>query len=748
MSHMQVSRVVKPLFPTARRRQNTSCDPCRRSKRRCVILSLTDDEPAAICTNCKRLNHHCTFDFIKSVSSRPRKRKDPAGVGAQLLHLNQSQVHNQRDETLINCLGDGFEVNIGTSDEDFTSWLNFDIELSQRTSTDIYDPFSASSLDSSRATEALGGPSLPSPSAASRAEHRSLSTNPQSMLVGRSRNSPIRLLNSKLEATVLDECLASIYNTIVRDSASRFIDYECNLSASGHPYYLESRFSEQAELGGANKHLSSHLSATQGIRHPRMTMLGAVRFLDHFSHLYGNKLSIAARKQSDTVLKAVLRVFSLQWLPTSEGVSPAGQHAGRDALIDTFHDSWIKARSLIQGSLPVPSFRVVCAILLFDGIVIPSHAYDRPDGTTVRVHEFLDIGLQKLSRLDDLVRKYCRQLGPTSLYGTLLHSSLDIIRWGGYIRDIGAALFTDYQCKLPELLGHRKVSLENNSTLPPPINHIHPSDLDASIPRIYRTAVARAFSIWRMMIKVKDLIPPSGTTNNKHALPLTSWEIIASTMTAVDDYNHTLRPFMAHCMESYAHLSTESKIYALSVLTFWDLGTLIFAQTLTSILHHPSLNHDSSSSLLPITKSQIRTLQETAVISIAQAIGCSLTHPVAHDTFNLQNGLSADLPLTAYHITPTLMVTALRLAIETSIELWLGGLGSGSAYQAGNIGGGGGGDDDEDDDSVWQEQVDVLVKGLLSLEVTIGGSQAVAPVLEDLLRRYGDVVSECWSCEF
>lgn len=96
------------------------------------------------------------------------------------------------------------------------------------------------------------------------------------------------------------------------------------------------------------------------------------------------------------------------------------------------------------------------------------------------------------------------------------------------------------------------------------------------------------------------------------------------------------------------------------------------------------------------------------------------------------------------------MVTALRLAIETSIELWLGGLGSGSAYQAGNIGGGGGGggDDDEDDDSVWQERVDVLVKGLLSLEVTIGGSQAVAPVLEDLLRRYGDVVSECWSCEF
>ncbi|RAH78177.1 hypothetical protein BO86DRAFT_391993 [Aspergillus japonicus CBS 114.51] len=748
MSHEQVSRVVKPPCPTARRRQNTSCDPCRRSKRRCVLLSLTDGGSASVCTNCKRLKHHCTFDFIKSVSSRPRKRKGAAGVGAQLLHLNQSQVLNPRDGALTNGLGDDFELSIGTDEEDFTSWLNFDMELSQSTSTDIYDPFSASSLDSSRTVEALHEPSLPSPSVSSRADQHSLPAKPQSMLVGRSRNSPIHLLNSKLEATVLDECLASIYNAIVRDSASRFIDYECNLSASGRPYYLESRFSDQAELGGANKNLSSQLSATREIRHPRMTMLGAVRFLDHFSHLYGNKLSTAARKQSDTVLKAVLRVFSLQWLPTSEGVSPVGQHAGRDVLTDTFYDSWMEARSLIQGSLPVLSFRVVCAILLFDGIVMPSQAYGRPDGTAARMHEFLDTGLQKLSRLDDLVRKYCCQLGPASLYGTLLHSSLDIIRWGGYIRDIGAALFTDHRCKLPELLVHR---IENDSTLPPSINHIYPSDLDASIPRIYRTAVARAFAIWRMMIKVKDLVPPNSTINIKHPLPPTTWEIIASTMTAVDDYNYTLRPFMSHCMENYAHLSTESKIYALSVLTFWDLGTLIFGQTLTAILHQPSLNHDSPLSL-PIAESQIRALQKTAVISIAQAIECSLTHPVTHDTFNLQNGLSADLPLTAYHITPTLMVTALRLAIEIGIELWLGDSGSGSAYQAAIIGGGGveddNDDDDDDDDNVWQKRVDVLVKGLLSLEVTIGGSQAVGPVLEGLLRRYGDVVSECWSCEF
>lgn len=56
---------------------------------------------------------------------------------------------------------------------------------------------------------------------------------------GCSLNSPIRLLNSKLDATILDERLTRIYDTIISGCASRFADYNCNLYATDTCYKLE-----------------------------------------------------------------------------------------------------------------------------------------------------------------------------------------------------------------------------------------------------------------------------------------------------------------------------------------------------------------------------------------------------------------------------------------------------------------------------------------------------------------------------
>ncbi|RAL10879.1 uncharacterized protein BO97DRAFT_115405 [Aspergillus homomorphus CBS 101889] len=91
MSHVQSSRVVKPSSPTPRHRQNTSCDPCRRLKRRCVLPPHTNDGDGRVGTSCNRLGHRCTFDFVKSVSARLRKSKDhPVGV------LQPTQPHKQQ----------------------------------------------------------------------------------------------------------------------------------------------------------------------------------------------------------------------------------------------------------------------------------------------------------------------------------------------------------------------------------------------------------------------------------------------------------------------------------------------------------------------------------------------------------------------------------------------------------------------------------------------------------------------------
>jgi hypothetical protein len=193
-----------------------------------------------------------------------------------------------------------------------------------------------------------------------------------------------------------------------------------------------------------------------------MTIIGTVRFLDHFSDLYGNRLDGVAQRQSDAVLKAVLRAFSLQWLSptghasevqlTTNGNSIGGRETTSDSLVNAFYDSWFHARALIRDSLHVPSFRVVSAILMFDGISLPA----RYCGDTLVAHEFLNAGLEKLHHLDGLVKRYCANLGPLSTYGAIAEASLSVVGWCGHVRDIGAALTTEHRCRLPIIPNHEK----------------------------------------------------------------------------------------------------------------------------------------------------------------------------------------------------------------------------------------------------------------------------------------------------
>lgn len=447
------------------RRQNTSCDPCRRSKRRCFFSSpgLGDGEAAgAACANCKRLGHHCTFDFARSRSGLVRKRQN-LRRSLQSVEWGESSTSERA--------ADGFT---GVSSGEFDDWVPLlDLEFDNYVQDDA--------LLFTATTEAQSY----FPPTRSDMVQCALPYNAQS-IIGNSLNSPIRLLNSKLDATILDERLARIHDTIVTGCASRFVDYDCNLYATECRYRLEDgnieNLREPIPVHSNPQKNASPLTPSHSIGQPvteggrmtsqmstlkdagyTMTVLGTVRFLDHFSDLYGNRLTLTARRQSDAALKAVLRAFSLQWLSPYNG----GQTAC-DSLINTFHDVWFQARSLINNALSVRSFRVVYAILLFDGIAIPTKAGSGL-AEPVEAHEFLDIGLQKLSYLDGLVKEYCATLGSRSTYSSLLEASLSVARWGGYIRDIGAALTSDHRCKLPGASSHVKGKLNR---IPPPHEEI------------------------------------------------------------------------------------------------------------------------------------------------------------------------------------------------------------------------------------------------------------------------------------
>lgn len=126
----------------------------------------------------------------------------------------------------------------------------------------------------------------------------------------------------------------------------------------------------------------------------------------------------------------------------------------------------------------------------------------------------------------------------------------------------------------------------------------------------------------------------------------------------------------------------------------------------------------------------MRIYQAEAVSSVTKTVECVLS--LAPDSaFNIENGLDAEVPLIAYHITPSLTATVYQKSIETLMHFQQSPLYTGEIV-------------DED----WQSQVDIVLKGLSSLGVTVGGSEAAERVLQSLMPRYGDILSECWTSDF
>ncbi|GKZ44426.1 hypothetical protein AbraIFM66951_006591 [Aspergillus brasiliensis] len=709
----------------SQRRQFSSCDPCRRSKRRCFLASPRGGK----CTNCQRLGHSCTFDFARSRKAKPK----------------QNLVQNPR-LTSVNELPEAPDLGFGSPDgyyqagstplgDTIAPWFNFneghdtqenhdnilDIELARRLTSDIAPPANVS-RDVRMSV------------------HSSLSDRVPyvTSLNGGSLMSPIRLLNSKLDATILDERLASIYQAIITGTASRFADYDCNLYATASRYRLESwcggpsQRHTPATLGSSTDTSFSDTPASvaqlNAISIPdsrvppnnvscTFTVIGAVRFLDHFAGLYGNRLSATARKQSDTALRSVLRTFSLQWLSTestsaSESILQGGVHGipTGEASKNAFYDSWFQAQEVLKKAQYVRSFRVVYAILLFAGITAPTK------GPADLAHKFLESGLQTLGSLNELVRQHCTTLGAHSIYNGLLEASLNVVQWGGYIRDLGASLTTNRPLRLPAIPGHSKVLFSTSSissTFDWSSDQDFPPGLDDSIPNICQKAVAESFDICRQIVEIKNSICDQS---------LACMEDVALTVATTSKFNRLFRPFINYCIDNLERLSLPSRTASVSLVSFWDLSILILAEAL-------ALCRESDSAHDTITTS-MHAYQAEAVSSVTKTVECVLSLP-PDTAFNLENGLDAEVPLIAYHITPSLTAAVYQKTIETLMYSQQSPLYTGEIAN-----------------NVWQRQVDTVLKGLSSLGVTVGGSEAATRVLQSLMPQFGDILSECWTSDF
>ncbi|KAJ5636117.1 uncharacterized protein N7484_009430 [Penicillium longicatenatum] len=721
------------------RRQNSSCDPCRRSKRRCTFPLVMLDSSNPACTHCQRLGHTCTFNFAtsrlsKKASRKQRKRPDTSD-------------HIASHYDIPSRTGDFGSLDGGDL---FEQWLNIDNDSSYNDAE--------SSNQNYHTGDFISGPEYASTDGYQSGNQTTLASNhlrkersvlPLSArslsLLGVSRRSPIYLLNSKLDATILDARLARIFNIIVDGCASRYLDYNCNLYATQNRYQIEDSTTSTssaspesevalAESGGdlipsdsprqsnassippqLNAGRLSSTSADQGDAY-NITLIGSARFLDHLAGLYGNKLELAARNQSDAALYAVLRVFALQWIPLPQPSSDTRPPSDRDSCLETYINAWFNARSQIMASQHIRSFRVVLAILLFDGTAIPMKAHASLGFTGIE-HEFLDIGLQTLSTLDKLVMQYCATLGPFSRYAALAEASLSLVRWCGYIRDLGAALTASHECKLPAILARGKVQ---------PVYH----DLDSKDHSICHGATVRSFCIWRQIIDVRGALQKLDHMTS--GIPNKTSEAIHEVVKAVQDFHDTYQPFMQDCTKSFESLSLARKVSIASMISFWSLGVLVLADSLLPFIE--DINQFCDSSIFP----QLQLCRQVAVSSMTHIIQAVSALP-NEAGFNIQNSLGSETPIIAYHVTPSLMTSALAKAVEHSIDLHVM-----NAYSL------------EDPivetnflgyDDAGNGRIDALIKALLSLDVSIGGSQTAGVAFQSLMETYGDIISEYWSCD-
>ncbi|KIW46400.1 uncharacterized protein PV06_02072 [Exophiala oligosperma] len=727
------------------RRQNRSCDQCRSSKRRCLVTSPASENAPAICANCARLGHDCTFKFAQAQSNRSSRRSKTQKPGAADTDwfLGASLDGDTVVPTTMMELGNDLP---GTWPE-VSPPNGLDFFLSEFCLT-------PGPLD-------IGLPQTPKPNQASQLEgQNNLDQHP--FTGGRIQNDintplcdafnkPLHLLNSSLTGKIIEENLAQIYNVIVSGNALRWLPsivpgkqkhVACEndswlITAPDAPplsNFVEGLIDPQSlPKPPSAGHLLQQSSTVPHMKtfEDGMTLLGAVRFLDHFGGLYGNHLGRFARKASDSALKEVLKAYSMQWLPardgTLTGTTSSHTHLA-DARISTtssisslYHETWVHARDSLNSARNVRSFRVFYAILIFEAATAPEESHD----WYFQISSFLDDAFDILRALGPLVRRHIKALGPSSLYSSALEKSLKFMEHFGYLRDTVSSLVGDRRCKLPDDFISQMPSTA--------LGEAGCSTAADVVRKFNRQHLYELLSTLRQFLRVKTALVDVGQTVCGH--PEERSQMLLQGLEAMENMEKIMNPLIGISVENFNALQAESKVQLLTLSALRSLG-------LSRLAKIPATTSEGGADVTSIEiewSSKLYSYQQDAASDLSQLMRQVQAQP-SLEMFNLYHGLSADIPLTGYHITTELMVISLQQAIEQLINLH-----ETSAHKSWRPEGFSLNLTEEDR---WGDCIDYLMKGLLLLDVTVGGSWSVQCASQKLITSYGDILSDCWSTDF
>ena len=463
------------------RRQNSSCDECRRSKRRCVLQQELSHQSDKTCLNCFSFGYKCTFEFVKArTQQRRRKKVQPE---ARLLPAERP-YQSQPQLVPVSCNDEVVSEDLTRAEGGIDTDRLFEMDFSQCVSADSGSPYNADGETIISVGEIADQSVAPLVARPYNSPSLTRLCPNDGQLSGFWSGSPVKLLNSKLTATVLGACLDDTYNSMMHGMESRYLANACNPFASSHKYCFESedeftclidqgKFDVAADLfsnlSASNRTTkifaslptsptsfdctnvpASPQSSAPGIA--KITMDGLVRFLDHFGTLYGNRLDRQTRKEDEDTLIAAQRAFALQWSPSDKpGTEPlfaASADTRRPSTnnYQIFATAWFEVRTRITRAEPHSSFMRVYAMLLFHMTNTPEEA----SNATKERSDIFDQCLRQFMSLKDLVETYCMQLDITSIYRTRLESSVKVLQWFAYIKDTMASIVSERDFILSE----------------------------------------------------------------------------------------------------------------------------------------------------------------------------------------------------------------------------------------------------------------------------------------------------------
>ncbi len=477
------------------RKQNSSCDQCRRSKRRCELPTHIQHGQARVCSNCLHLGQDCTFDFV---TSRLHQKREKASTLDQPVAASSTQcladkqinavglspkscetVHTASDETLW----EEFTTNVGLLGTDMflgnlaSEWAN------------LMNGNDESSHCATRPVRRGSMPSATSRSSNISRHHKKFTQGNGRGAVGAWRGSPIHLLNSSVELLWLNQSLGEIYECMMAGIAIRYLDYNCNLFAGSYRYSFDANRScpsvshqdahstmartlppawKRSSSSGGPAEYQDHASRSMEVlstRINKVTMIGIARFLDNFSSLYCNVIGANTRKQNERILTAALQAFALQFAPSSptsvsegkmytrfnsadDGPTPGSSSGSQNTNSSRiFITAWLNTHSLLTESNQPRSFVRLYAVFLFLMTTIPSEA-NTSGGMDIRPLDILDDALHQMQELQSLIDGYCANFEANSIYRFLLQSCLGIFGWYAYLRDTISSVLNPRVCIL------------------------------------------------------------------------------------------------------------------------------------------------------------------------------------------------------------------------------------------------------------------------------------------------------------